>query len=129
DGGPTNVGIESTLLDLRGPRPSILRPGVVGARELEPLVGTLASPNEAAGGAPRASPGMLERHYAPRARLVLFGPADVARTLENARALAAEGARVGMLVISVDAAGPWEAVRMPSDALRYGRRLSGPRAE
>src|SRR5256714_6423360 len=72
DGGPTDVGIESTVVDLRGDRPVILRPGLIGARELEPLVRELGTPNETHGDAPRPSPGMLDRHYAPRAPLVLF---------------------------------------------------------
>jgi L-threonylcarbamoyladenylate synthase len=123
DGGPTSVGIESTVIDLRGPRPSILRPGIVGTRELEPLVGALVQPNEPAGDAPRASPGMLERHYAPRARLVLFGPTDAARAPDEARALVAEGARVGMLLTTLELTGRWDVVRMPRDASRYAQRL------
>lgn len=123
DGGATTVGIESTVVDLRNDRASILRPGVVGARELEPLVGALAVPNEPRGDTPRASPGMLERHYAPHAQLVLFDADEMGVTLEEARRLTSDGTRVGMLLISFDAPGPWEAVRMPPDAARYAQRL------
>jgi L-threonylcarbamoyladenylate synthase len=62
DGGPCAVGVESTVIDLSGAQPVLLRPGGVPAEAIETIVGPLAA---AGGGAPRA-PGMLERHYAPR---------------------------------------------------------------
>ena len=123
DGGPTDVGIESTVVDLRSEQAAILRPGVVGVRELEPLVGPLAAAKAAAGDTPRASPGMLERHYAPRARLRLFDAVDAAKMMSEARTLVGDGARVGMLLLGLDAPGPFEIVRMPGDASRYAQRL------
>lgn len=63
DGGPCRVGIESTVLDLSGPRPVVLRPGGVPEEALIPLVGPLAA--SGADGGPVRSPGMLRRHYAP----------------------------------------------------------------
>jgi len=62
DGGPCAIGIESTVVDLSGRTPLLLRPGGIAVEELEPLLGPLASP--ATGEAPR-SPGMLASHYAP----------------------------------------------------------------
>jgi len=123
DGGPTHVGIESTVIDLRGEQAAILRPGIVGVRELEPLVGPLAEAKVAAGDTPRVSPGMLERHYAPRADLRLFNGVDTAQMMREARVLVADGARVGMLLLASDLAGPFEIVRMPGDAPRYAQRL------
>lgn len=61
DGGACRVGLESTVLDLTGTEPALLRPGAVSAEELHAVVGTLASPQD---GLVR-SPGMLRRHYAP----------------------------------------------------------------
>jgi L-threonylcarbamoyladenylate synthase len=61
DGGPCRVGVESTVIDLTGGSPVLLRPGGLAAETIERLVGPLAP---AGGGAPR-SPGMLARHYAP----------------------------------------------------------------
>ena len=122
DGGPTEVGIESTVIDLRGPRPLILRPGVIGLRELEPLVGPVGIPDVEQGDAPRAGPGMLERHYAPRARLVLYSKEEAARVHEEARTLETQGAQVGMLVLD-DSPRLATAVRMPSDPARYAQRL------
>ena len=122
DGGPTEVGIESTVIDLRGPRPVILRPGVIGPRELEPLVGPLALPNDTRGEAPRPAPGMLERHYSPRATLVLFAPGEAARIVEEATSLVARGTTVGMLVIG-DSPTVGCVVRMPRDVGRYAQCL------
>jgi L-threonylcarbamoyladenylate synthase len=63
DGGPCPVGIESTVVDLSGRTPLLLRPGGLPVEALEPLLGPLATPQSSAG-APR-SPGMLASHYAP----------------------------------------------------------------
>jgi len=62
DGGPCTVGIESTVLDLSGAEPNVLRPGGVGREALENLLGGVAAGGTSS--APR-SPGMLESHYAP----------------------------------------------------------------
>jgi L-threonylcarbamoyladenylate synthase len=68
DGGPCRVGIESTVIDLTGKTPLVLRQGGVAAEEVEALLGPLAAP--AGGEAPRA-PGMLASHYAPNLPLRL----------------------------------------------------------
>lgn len=64
DGGPTAVGLESTVVDVSGERAVLLRPGAVTSEMLVPITGPLARP---AASAPIASPGMLESHYAPAA--------------------------------------------------------------
>jgi L-threonylcarbamoyladenylate synthase len=61
DGGPTQVGLESTVLDLSGEAPALLRPGGVTLEELTECLGPIAAP---AAGRPK-SPGMLASHYAP----------------------------------------------------------------
>jgi L-threonylcarbamoyladenylate synthase len=70
DGGPCNVGIESTVLSLAEPRPTLLRPGGISRTELEAIVGPVASAQEAQPGA-HPSPGMHPRHYSPRTPLLL----------------------------------------------------------
>jgi L-threonylcarbamoyladenylate synthase len=62
-GGKTHVGVESTVLNLASPRPTLLRPGGVTKEQLEALLG----PIDVATGASDtpASPGMLASHYAP----------------------------------------------------------------
>ncbi len=75
DGGPTEAGLESTILDLSGARPRILRPGPVAPAELAALLGAVDLWEGAVKlGETQAAPGMAERHYAPRARLELVDP-------------------------------------------------------
>ncbi|GAA1632394.1 L-threonylcarbamoyladenylate synthase [Actinoplanes couchii] len=72
DGGACSWGIESTVLDVTGDVPRLLRPGALGLRVLREVAGTVALPEaETEDGAARNSPGMSRRHYAPRARTVL----------------------------------------------------------
>lgn len=72
DGGRTDVGIESTVVDLSVSPPVLLRPGTITRAELEAITGPLGTPEAAeAEDAPRAAPGMIARHYAPRARVTL----------------------------------------------------------
>jgi L-threonylcarbamoyladenylate synthase len=61
DGGPCPVGLESTVLDLTGATPVLLRPGGVSREALAAMLGPIASPSAAA----IKSPGMLASHYAP----------------------------------------------------------------
>jgi L-threonylcarbamoyladenylate synthase len=78
DGGPCRVGIESTVLDVSGERPIILRPGSVSREQIEAVVGRVdfftgsVSSNSAAAG-----PGQQARHYAPRTRAVHAGPGEI----------------------------------------------------
>ncbi|WP_127497614.1 L-threonylcarbamoyladenylate synthase [Actinoplanes solisilvae] len=72
DGGPATWGIESTVLDVTGETPRLLRPGALPLRELTDVIGWIDLPEEAPDdGAARPSPGMSRRHYAPRATVVL----------------------------------------------------------
>ncbi len=66
DGGPSEVGIESTVVDLTGPRPRVLRPGVIHEEAIAAVVGEVESGPGSDRGVLR-SPGRLPRHYAPRA--------------------------------------------------------------
>ena len=70
DGGQTNIGIESTVLDMTTVVPMILRPGWVTAEMLTQTIG----PVERAAGLEelQRSPGTRHRHYSPRARVVLL---------------------------------------------------------
>ena len=84
DGGPCRVGIESTILDLSRERPTILRPGMIGADALATVLGEM--PALAAGAAaPRVS-GSLEAHYAPRTPLMLVPPDAVIFAMRQALA-------------------------------------------
>lgn len=70
DDGPCPVGIESTVVDLCGEEPVLLRPGGLPAEEIEALTGSLAQAGDT--GAPR-SPGRLASHYAPALPLRIGG--------------------------------------------------------
>src|SRR5204862_2178584 len=70
DGGPTPGGLESTVLDLTVSPPRLLRPGLVTPAQIEAVIGSIAQRAAAVTTAePIRSPGMHERHYAPRAPL------------------------------------------------------------
>jgi L-threonylcarbamoyladenylate synthase len=65
DGGPCDVGIESTVLDLTTAPPRVLRPGMVQESAVASVVGELQPDPLALGGLILKSPGLLARHYAP----------------------------------------------------------------
>ncbi len=73
EGGPSEVGIESTVLSLAG-EPSLLRPGVIPLPEIEALIGPVRVVESMVGA--HASPGMHERHYRPSTPLYVLGPEE-----------------------------------------------------
>jgi len=74
DGGPCDVGIESTIVDLTHDPPAILRPGRVSAQQIADAL--LVPLGESAADRPRV-PGSLASHYAPRAPLKLVQPDEI----------------------------------------------------
>jgi L-threonylcarbamoyladenylate synthase len=125
DGGDTPLGIESTVLDVSGSRPTLLRPGVIGEDELRAVVGNVARASSGAAtpgrSAARPSPGMLERHYAPRARLQFYeDERDAARRVDRLRA---GGAVVGVLARSPLQAAVDHLIAMPDEPRGYARLL------
>ena len=68
DGGPCLIGVESTVIDLSGDTPALLRPGGLEAEDIEAVIGPLETAEAAEpgkqGGAQK-SPGQMDRHYAP----------------------------------------------------------------
>lgn len=105
DGGPCTVGVESTIVDVTGAQPVILRVGGVGADRLAELVG---APLAQRTSGEVAAPGTLASHYAPDARVELVASAGgVAARAEHLRA-------DGLTVAILDA---------PTDAAAYARVL------
>lgn len=105
DGGPTTVGVESTVLDLTSDIATVLRPGAVTLEQLRTILPNVRLRTTIAAGEPMRSPGLLSRHYSPRAELTLYtGNADAARErlLRDARALTSQGRRVGVIAASDD---------------------------
>lgn len=117
DGGATEAGLESTILDLSGDRPRILRPGPIAPAEIAAIVGTVELWEGAIkAGEVQAAPGMAERHYAPRAKLELVAPGS---------GLAAASGRVAYVALGALPRLP-EHVRgilLPLDADAVGTRL------
>jgi L-threonylcarbamoyladenylate synthase len=114
EGGPSDVGIESTIVDLSTGNPVLLRPGHISPEELEAALGGPVA--ERTGEAPRHSGG-LERHYAPRT------PARLVLTHELDKQIAQLKDRVAVLAFSR----PDERVdfwlRMPRDPRAYAQKL------
>ncbi len=73
DGGPTNVGLESTVIDLTESTPRLLRPGMIQTEALAALLGKVEVMDAKAPESKKVlrSPGLLKKHYAPQARLVI----------------------------------------------------------
>lgn len=105
DAGPTQVGIESTVVDVTGEIPVVLRPGIISRDQIEAVAGRVRIASELRGASGEGgssalpSPGMMDRHYAPRARLWL-GPDDEHMLMQRAAELRGNGGRVAVLVRS-----------------------------
>ena len=110
DGGSVGIGLESTIVDLTGETPEILRPGYISRAMLEEVLGKvtvdkgLTSEDEKV--RPRA-PGMKYRHYAPKAQLAIVEGEenDVVRTIQElVRKDTAAGLKVG-IIAAIESAG------------------------
>jgi L-threonylcarbamoyladenylate synthase len=74
DGGNCDVGIESTIIDCTGKTPRVLRPGAITREMIEKDTGVLAKDNLGTSFSDQIkAPGLLESHYAPKAKVVLNG--------------------------------------------------------
>ena len=102
DGGPADIGLESTIIDVTEETPVILRPGYIGREALETLLGKVELDRavfaEPAQGVKPKAPGMKYRHYAPKAEMTLVEGAFAAEAiLKEAAASARAGRRTGIL--------------------------------
>lgn len=136
DAGPTPVGIESTVVSLAGEVPTLLRPGTLSLDEVRGVVGEVEVAAASGGGrAARPSPGMLDRHYAPRAEVrllrhpadvdfVMVDPEDPTKLLLVQAKSAAPPERTAVLSLArfTYPGGP-RVVLMPADAREYAARL------
>lgn len=122
DGGPCAVGVESTIVDVTGGEPTILRPGGVTREDLE---AALDRPLAVPGSSSIRVPGQHPSHYAPRARVVLVAPDDVVVEAERAHD---RGERVGVLLPPAVAGAEVKAhavVAVPASTAAYAHRLYG----
>ncbi|MDE2857737.1 MAG: L-threonylcarbamoyladenylate synthase [Chloroflexota bacterium] len=105
DGGPTGIGLESTILSLVGEAPQVLRPGGVSLEELRAIVPDLTyQPQYLADEAAAASsPGSMLKHYSPRATVVLFRGDDDLAVWAAMRAFADDHDHVGAMALEREA--------------------------
>jgi L-threonylcarbamoyladenylate synthase len=126
DGGPTTIGIESTVVDVSGERPTVLRPGTIPVPDLAAALGALdiaVATGDGGGATARPSPGMLDRHYAPRARLHLFDERSRAYAARLAVERAAAADTVGAMLLTGLDAPVRHALAMPNEPAGYARAL------
>ena len=135
DGGPTDIGVESTVLELGAGRAMLLRAGGIPVEDLEAVVGPVAAP---AADAPARAPGMLRRHYAPRTPLRLdaaapaadevylgFGPSPrAACNLSPAGDLAEAARNLFAMLRRLDRAGAARIAVAPIPEERLGRAIN-----
>ncbi|WP_053847374.1 L-threonylcarbamoyladenylate synthase [Streptomyces sp. NRRL B-24085] len=122
DGGPCGVGVESTIVDVTGETPAILRPGGVTREDLEAVLGR---PIEVPSTSHVRVPGQHPSHYAPSARVVLVEPEQV---VDEARLAQEQGHQVGVLLPSSLADTPVKAhavMEVPTSLAGYARELYG----
>lgn len=112
DGGPTNVGIESTVLSLAGRDAVLLRPGMLAQKDIESLIGAVKTAKSSSGAA-HAAPGMHPRHYSPKTPLVL---------VEDGRLPGSGRGAYLWMTRRADAA---RSVAMPADPASYAAGLYG----
>ncbi|MGW0686310.1 L-threonylcarbamoyladenylate synthase [Streptomyces sp. NPDC002754] len=122
DGGPCEVGVESTIVDATSESLSILRPGGVTREDLEAALGR---PLDVPSTSQVRVPGQHPSHYAPNARVVLVDPEEIVSETDRAREL---GHRVGVFVPSALADTPVRAhatIAVPASLDAYARGLYG----
>lgn len=109
DGGPSCIGLESTIVDLTGDVPTVLRPGFITKEMLAEVLGAVEIDRAIlpeGGGAPKA-PGMKYRHYAPRAQMTIVSggkEAVTARIEERLKEADKKGLRSGVIAACATAA-------------------------
>ncbi len=106
DGGPCDVGVESTIVDLSRDRAVLLRPGGMPRDAIEAITGPLAAADAAA----PAAPGTLASHYAPRAQVIAVALDEVPA------AVAASHGRIAVLA-PAHAFARWPELRVHAHAL------------
>jgi L-threonylcarbamoyladenylate synthase len=122
EGGPCQVGIESTIVDCTRAQPVLLRPGMLTIAQIEQACGQkVLRPGEIESAAPRAS-GTLESHYAPNAKLRLMDAAALQTALDVLGEDANRIATYSRVILRTRSAKVLRR-RMPDDAAETARQL------
>jgi len=124
DAGPSEVGIESTVVSLVGSRPVLLRPGGISRKELESVIGPLSPAKDLEEG-PHPSPGMHARHYSPRTSLLLVSDGELPDEGHGIYLRRTNPARVrdDLRSKSDSAAFGITIIQMPTEPAKYAARL------
>lgn len=124
DGGPSQVGIESTVLDLSMSVPRVLRPGMIHRESLRSVLGDLGE-GQVGDSATLRSPGQLAKHYAPAARLLVLRWRDDAELTAQLQNLDVQRRAVHVLAHTVIPSGPdlGGVSVIPHDAEAFARAL------
>jgi L-threonylcarbamoyladenylate synthase len=123
DGGPTTVGIESTVVDVTGSVPRILRPGMIGGDAIARVAGVAEVAVASQQGTAPQSPGTLGKHYSPRARLTLFHREKRDVAVRDAQDAIERGQRVGAMVFTTLRLNAAQELTMPAQPEGYARAL------
>lgn len=115
DGGPCQVGIESTVLDLTGTLPRILRPGAITADQLRTMLGTIDDQSIVS---QSSSPGTSPAHYSPRTPAQLVESSRLQLRLNETRQAMAVLCFEGLHINP-----PHRAIVMPRSADQYAHKL------
>ena len=91
DGGPCQVGVESTIVSLAGPQPELLRPGSITIEQLSAVIGSIHRPSSEH--QQPIAPGQLSRHYATQTQLTILISAGTRPLLKHDQ-------RAGLLIFS-----------------------------
>lgn len=115
DGGPVGIGVESTIVDVSGDVPAVLRPGAITMEMLKDVLGEVtidpAILGPMAEGVRPKAPGMKYKHYAPKADLTLVELANVADARKTGEAVAMTQEQVEQMVKTV-----WKLAKEKLDA-------------
>ncbi len=126
DGGACQVGVESTIVDLSGSQPKLLRPGHITRDQIEAVLQTqlLLTPQVAQADAMQIrAPGMMAIHYAPITPALLCSATSLAAIIAD---LIKQGKKIGLLTCHTDLSNDSHlgaVIRMPAQADAYARVL------
>ena len=124
DGGQAQIGIESTVLDISGSPPRLLRPGMIHEQALLAVTGELAL---GASESPEVlkSPGLLRKHYSPKAKLVVWSWADEAELKVRSAECGVRSSRVHVVAHTriLSGAGFGRVSVIPHDATAFARAI------
>jgi L-threonylcarbamoyladenylate synthase len=123
DGGECSVGIESTVLDMTGDIPIILRPGAITADMLRKVVKEVAEQNKTAGAETPKAPGMKYRHYSPNVEMFLAENPLCAAALYDDAARAGKNAVVIAKAANLSFYENRNVLSIPDDPKGYAKKI------